>query len=873
MNSIKFLVVLLVGMIVSACGGGDTAPIVPVTPTTYSISGSVSGAAASGVTVTMTGTSSATTTTDATGNYSFTGLNNGNYTITPTKATFAFSPTSTAVTVSGANVTGKNFVASAAAVTYSISGAVTGAATSGVTITLSGANTGSVITGVGGTYILSGLVAGGYTVTPSLAGYSFAPATITIAALAANTPGNNFVATLIPVAHTLSGTVSPALAGTTITVTGTANATATTAAGGTYTVSGLFDGPYTVTPTKVGYTFAPNTTGVTMAGINLANVNFTGTANAAVQATISGTVTGPWVEGVTITMSGGATGTPTTNVSGNFSFTVASGQSYTFTPRLAGYTFTPASATVAIPGGSATPVTVPTFTASSAKVAYSISGTVTYAGAQTGAIRIQATYSGCTNCGAAGGVTIAAPGAYTIRGLQPGSYVITAQRDAQGTGQANANNPAGNSAIATIAAANLPGVNVAIADPAVPAPVALAGVQVSPSLGAAFIQYNPPLDVNNQEIATSYTVDSATDAAFTLGLVTKAFPAQGTNQTLVVMSGLSNVARYFRITALVGVTASAASPTAGPITIGATTGLNTVSGTVTFTGAATGTLVVGAYDQVTQNVYYTSIAAPVSPQAYTFSGVPAGSYSNFAVIDMNNNGRIDVGDIHNTNGNSTPTITVAGPTTGNISLSSANSTALVTTDHWFDAVTNSYSVNPQLNNGVKRIVSAIVFSGQNIAVPMDMANSYGNFQGNMSISTIVPVIGDTYQFKITYSDASTQIVSATVTAVLNSFATSLAVNPLAPYTRNVPQFTWAAPLAPPASYLYDIYVNQPLGGQTWYFPQNTNGLPSTTLSAVYNSDTKANPASLVTGTAYTWTVRVKDASGNSASFQAPPYTP
>ncbi|MGC8762713.1 MAG: hypothetical protein ACP5VN_03625, partial [Acidobacteriota bacterium] len=47
------------------------------TPTTYSISGTVSGATASGVTMTLSGAASATTTTDASGNYTFSGLANG----------------------------------------------------------------------------------------------------------------------------------------------------------------------------------------------------------------------------------------------------------------------------------------------------------------------------------------------------------------------------------------------------------------------------------------------------------------------------------------------------------------------------------------------------------------------------------------------------------------------------------------------------------------------------------------------------------------------------------------------------------------------------------------------------------------------------
>jgi hypothetical protein len=77
--------------------------------TTYSISGSVtngSGTAESGVTI-STGSSSAST--SSTGAYSIAGLANGSYTLTPSKAGCTFSPTSRAVTVSSANVTGQNF--------------------------------------------------------------------------------------------------------------------------------------------------------------------------------------------------------------------------------------------------------------------------------------------------------------------------------------------------------------------------------------------------------------------------------------------------------------------------------------------------------------------------------------------------------------------------------------------------------------------------------------------------------------------------------------------------------------------------------------------------------------------------------------------
>jgi len=73
---------------------------------TYSISGS---AGTPGATLTA-GTKSALS--DSLNNYSITGLANGTYTVTPTKSGCTFSPLSLSVTVSGANVTGKNFTAS-----------------------------------------------------------------------------------------------------------------------------------------------------------------------------------------------------------------------------------------------------------------------------------------------------------------------------------------------------------------------------------------------------------------------------------------------------------------------------------------------------------------------------------------------------------------------------------------------------------------------------------------------------------------------------------------------------------------------------------------------------------------------------------------
>jgi hypothetical protein len=76
---------------------------------TFSISGSITpSAAGSGTLMTLSGTAGATTNV-VSGSYSFTGLLNGQYTVTPTNSTYTFTPPNQSVTVNGSSITGINF--------------------------------------------------------------------------------------------------------------------------------------------------------------------------------------------------------------------------------------------------------------------------------------------------------------------------------------------------------------------------------------------------------------------------------------------------------------------------------------------------------------------------------------------------------------------------------------------------------------------------------------------------------------------------------------------------------------------------------------------------------------------------------------------
>ncbi len=79
------------------------------------MSGTVSPAAGGSGTSLFIGGALLTTTADGSGNYNFTGLPNGTYTVTPSKSGYTFSPPNRSVTINGADVTGVNFTAQAVA--------------------------------------------------------------------------------------------------------------------------------------------------------------------------------------------------------------------------------------------------------------------------------------------------------------------------------------------------------------------------------------------------------------------------------------------------------------------------------------------------------------------------------------------------------------------------------------------------------------------------------------------------------------------------------------------------------------------------------------------------------------------------------------
>jgi Tol biopolymer transport system component len=181
----------------------------------YSIGGRVTDAAnpslgISGVTVRLTDGNNAvvaTTTTGPEGFYRFERLRQGgNFTVTPTRAGYTFTPTSRTFSNINASVFNANFTTPSAQF-FTVSGRVTdsnGAPLSGVNVVLNGPRGSFTRTDANGNYSFAGLQDGeSYAVTPSRVNTVFTPQRANVGPLAGNTTAN-----FVGAAATLTGRIA-----------------------------------------------------------------------------------------------------------------------------------------------------------------------------------------------------------------------------------------------------------------------------------------------------------------------------------------------------------------------------------------------------------------------------------------------------------------------------------------------------------------------------------------------------------------------------------------------------------------------------------------------------------------------------------------
>jgi hypothetical protein len=566
--------------------------------------------------------------------------------------------------------------------------------------------------------------------------------------------------------------------------------------------------------------------------------------------------------------------TQTTDGSGNYTFTNIPNGTYTVTPSISGPSsvFYPATQNVTVNNSDVTNVSF------GVTLGYTVSGTVSYAGSKTGRVYVELTGS----CGGSSGpgTSLSTAGTYTIRGVPPGTYTVQGWMDTLGYGFTNVNNPSGSTSSVSLTSANVSGANVTLSDPS--AITLSTAPKLQQAIGfnlGVLLLYKPILNSNNVELATSYTVQWSTDSSFGTVAGSKTFKATGDDKDVWILTPLtSNQLYYFRAQ---GATATSTSSWSSVVsaTVAAPTSGNTVSGTVTFTGTPTGPLAVGFMDQTAMIMYATAIANPVSPQAYSVK-VPTGTnYFFFGIIDQNNDGLIDAGDITNVNDNSSSVVAISADATKNLTLPSAGATAVVTTQHWQQTGSNTsagYTLNFETRAENKLPVTATIVSGPNVNYPLDLGACTGcgtpQFYTNIPINAVRPTTSDAYGVLVTYSDGTSETLTATVSAVLDAFPANLA--PITgSSTSTTPTFSWTDPSSA-SSYVYVFSINDSNGNEVWQIPSshsNSYGLPYTTTSISWPTDptdsTNTPSSSLNTSTTYNWQVQAIDSNGNSAMTQ------
>jgi hypothetical protein len=600
-----------------------------------------------------------------------------------------------------------------------------------------------------------------------------------------------------------------------------------------------------------------------------------------------------------ITLSQGSTIVQTTTTTnGTFSFLGVPNGTYTVTPSISAPSsvFYPSSQSVVVSGSGATA----TF---GSLLGYNVSGTVSYGGSQTGRIYL---VLNPTLCGGGGtiGTSIAGSGAYTIHGVPPGNYTLDASMDNVGRGAANASNPSGITTVSVIGSSRS-GVNVTLSDPSSPVTVTTAPVitGVGGFNNGAIGQYTPVTNDNGIETATSYTLQWSTSSTFSSppGIAgSQTFQAYGTNLDVWLLNSTTNPSLttgstyYFQAYgSSAGTAVGPLSNIFGPVTIGppAPVGGVTVSGAVSFTGTATGPLYAGFYNPVNSFFYGEYIPNPVSAQAYSVQVPPNADYIQIGVLDQNNDGIIDAGDIQNTN--SQAVIAINGPMANqDLTLPSSSSTASVTTQNYESVASGSvtyqsYYLSFEVFGQIKTPVAVQLTSGPNLIHPIDIAVCGGTgstcgqgFQIYFPIYGNTPNVGDSYNFNVTYSDGTTGTLTATVSAVLSAFPTNLSPQT---GTSTTPTFSWIDP-ANASSYIYQFSLCCYNGNDIWDIPgnnSNADGFSSSIMSIPWitsGNDVTGSPNNLPTvpsltpGTTYSWSIRLKDRNGNAAQTEVQ-YTP
>jgi Putative Ig domain. len=608
-----------------------------------------------------------------------------------------------------------------------------------------------------------------------------------------------------------------------------------------------------------------------------------------------------------------------------YSFGSVPNGTYTITPSYSGPSgssavFYPASATITVNNGD---VIVPNFNFA---LGFTVSGTVSYSGSHTGPVYVNLINGGCSGTPAFG-TAITGPGNYTIHGVAPGTYSLRTWIDSTdlglGEGILNASDPTGSSYI-TVSKANVTGANLTLADndPAA-APTQTPNLRtIVGTHNGVVINFEPPMSANYFEMATSYDVAWSTSPTLSGGALASVegtfnYKANGDATVWILNNGLTGSSSfndgttyYFMARANNGAGHGAwtvyGGSTATGVTVNPPSGAATISGNVTIstdvTVAVNAKLYVGFYSDAA-GIYATQVNSPAvgSDNPFTIK-VPTGTWKFFVILDQNNDGRINTGDVSNTRSTKggPPTIAIVGSGTQNISLVNASVVSAVQTRYSSYTSTvgtsNQYSLTLAAGAGTKLPIAVEVTAASNpdFIVPMDLTNECqgcgkAQFQGAENLHAMIPSVGDSYTLSVKYSDGTTDTnVTAAVTgwndsgtivgpgALITNMLPTGTADPSAG-TRTQPTFTWTYPAgADIAGDHYSFFVCCNGNSDVWDVPGLSSGLDGFTYAQVpdstltWNSDPSGSGGTttltnLTVGTQYTWWITAVDSNNNEAT--------
>jgi hypothetical protein len=517
-------------------------------------------------------------------------------------------------------------------------------------------------------------------------------------------------------------------------------------------------------------------------------------------------------------------------------------------------------------------VTLLLVSTTSTVLAFNVSGTVTNQTGKTGRIylRVQSVFNN-SDTPVAGLSIPDGTTSYAIRGVPDngGDFVVSAFLDTKGDGVQHANDPVGmspnfNSSFNT-------GVPVTLSNPdpvATLLPPSAASVTFGTDSAAIF--YKRPENNNGNQIATSYRVYWSATENPGPGNYTGRSPVMSSDaKEVFVVYNLAAPSTYF-----FAVTSSLDSTESTPVNAvysPASGTLYNVSATVITTGATlppSGThLIALLLDGNKNTLFAKAIANPSNNQEVNFSGVPSGTYVLYSVLDLNDNGVIDLGDISDTE-IGVPVVVTGDVTSGiTVTLIIADAKPYIKTTHHKYSGASSYSLILAAEGMRKRVLNASV-SGPQVPIKDLGLGRSNTFKASQEVSlrpTVAPP--DAYAFSFEYSTAGgNSPLVASVTGIVDYFAAPLSPIGAIDYSSVTPPllFSWAQPSpAPGYPYTYNFWVNNPNG---WFNSDPFQSMASSTTSVNLTSDQfTAQP-----GFNYFWIASLQDSYGNlgeaSASF-------